>query len=235
MGDKDTYVRKIFASIANRYDLLNTLLSFNQDTYWRKFAVAKTELRNGERALDVATGTGKLALELSEKLGEEGKVTGIDFCQTMLTNARQKLAKEGHQNMELIQTNAESLPFPDNTFDCATIGFGLRNMSDIKQVLRETTRVLREGRRLVCLEFSLPGNQIFRWIYHLYSYTLLPLLGWLISGNRDAYLYLPKSIEAFPSPVQLEEFMETAGLENIEIYPLTLGIVTVHIGTKKGA
>jgi len=235
MGDKDTYVQKMFSSIANRYDLLNTLLSFNRDKYWRQFTVAKTELRNGERVLDIATGTGKLALELSEKLGEEGKVTGIDFCPDMLSNARQKLKKAGYKNVELIQINAESLPFPDSTFDCATIGFGLRNMSDIKQVLQETTRVLREGRRLVCLEFSLPGNQIFRWIYHLYSYTLLPLFGWLISGNRDAYLYLPRSIEAFPSPAQLEEIMETAGLENIEIYPLTLGIVTVHVGTKKGA
>ena len=234
MGEKETYIQKMFSSIANNYDFLNTLLSFNRDKYWRKFAVSKTDLGYGGKALDVATGTGKLALELAKRVGKEGKVIGIDFCQKMLSNAQHKLRKTRYQNVELIQTNAEALPFPDGAFDCATIGFGLRNSTDIRQTLQEMTRVLKVDGRLVCLEFSQPGHQIFRWIYHLYNSSILPFAGWLISRNRDAYTYLPRSIEEFPSPLQLEQTMEKVGLTNIEVYPLTLGIVTVHIGTKKG-
>jgi len=232
--ETEAYVRETFSSIASNYDLLNTLLSFNRDKYWRNFAVSKTGLGYGEKALDVATGTGELALELAEKVGREGMVTGIDFCQKMLSNAQDKLGKARCQNVELIQTSALALPFPDSAFDCATISFGLRNVVDIKQTLREMTRVLKVGGRLVCLEFSQPNHRIFRWIYHLYNSSILPFVGWLISRNRDAYTYLPRSIEEFLSPLQLKQTMEKVGLRNIEVYPLTLGIVTVHIGTKKG-
>jgi len=234
MGEKDAYVKKMFSSIAKSYDFLNTLLSFNCDKYWRKFTVSKTGLGYGGKALDAATGTGELALELAAKVRREGMVTAIDFSREMLSNAQDKLRKAQYKNIELIRTNVLALPFTDNTFDCATIGFGLRNVTNIKQTLQEMVRVLKVDGRLVCLEFSQPGQRILRWIYHLYIFGLLPLLGWLISRNRDAYTYLPRSIKGFPSPLQLRQTMEKAGLTNIEVYPLTLGIVTVHVGTKKG-
>jgi len=234
MNESSSYVLKMFSSIASRYDLLNTILSFNRDKYWRKFAVSKTRLRDGESVLDVATGTGDLALELTGRVGSKGRVTGVDFCENMLANARYKLKRNGYQNVEFILANAEALPFPNNTFDCTTISFGLRNMADIEQTLREMTRVLKVGGRLVSLEFSQPPSRAFNRIHHLYIFGLLPLLGWLMSGNRDAYDYLPRSIEEFPSPVQIRQIMENLGLRNIEVCPLTFGTVTVHVGTKKG-
>ena len=183
----------MFSSIANNYDLLNTLLSLNRDKYWRKFAVSKIGLRCGGEVLDVATGTGKLALELARKVGQEGRVTGIDFCARMLSNAQHELRKTRCKNVELIQTNAEALPFADGAFDCATISFGLRNMTDIKQPLQEMTRVIKVGGKLVCLEFSRPSHRILRWIYRLYIFTLPPFLGWLISKKQKC-LYLPSTV-----------------------------------------
>lgn len=234
MSDKSTYIQEMFSSIANNYDLLNTLLSFNRDKSWRQFAIFKAGLRHGEKVLDVATGTGKLALELARKVGTEGRVTGVDFCERMLDNAQQRLRKARYQNIELIRTDALALPFVDGVFDCATVGFGLRNVTNIKQALQEMTRVLKMDGRLVCLEFSQPSQPMLRRIHHLYIFSLLPFLGWLISRNGDAYTYLPRSIEEFLAPYQLEQIMKKVGLSNIEVYPLTFGIVTVYIGTKKG-
>lgn len=231
-GNKEAYVHQMFSSIAGNYDLLNTLLSFNRDKYWRGFAISKAGLRVGGEALDVATGTGKLALELARKVGEGGKVTGVDFCQEMLNRAQDKLAKRGCHNVKLTLARAEALPFPDNTFDCATIGFGLRNVADIEQTVQEMTRVVKVGARVVCLEFSQPGNRIFRAIYQPYLFHVLPFLGELVSRNGNAYTYLPRSIVRFFRPHELRQVMEKVGLKDIEIYFLTMGIVAVHIGVK---
>jgi len=233
MGNKETYVQKMFSSIADKYDTLNTLLSLNRDKYWRRFAVSKAALNRGEKVLDVATGTGKLALELADKVGERGEVIGIDFCLEMLDKAKDNLRKAGCQNVALVQANAEALPFPDCIFDCATAGFVLRNVSDIEKTLQEMTRVLRPTGKLVCLEFSQPQNSIFRGIYRLYISGVLPFIGGLLSRNWHAYSYLPRSIVGFPSPLEVREVMEQTGLRNIAVYPLTFGTVTVYIGNKK--
>ena len=233
MRNKETYVQRLFSSIADRYDTLNTLLSLNRDKYWRRFAVSKAGLNSGEKVLDVATGTGKLALELADKVGGRGEVIGIDFCPKMLEKAKENLREAGCQNIALIQANAKALPFQDCIFDCAANGFGLRNVADIEQTLQEMTRVLRQGGKLICLEFGLPQNRIFRGIYRLYLFGLVPLVGGLLSRNWHAYIYLPRSIAEFPSPLELRELMEKTGLRNTVVYPLTLGTVTVHVGTKK--
>ncbi len=233
MANKETHVQQMFSSIAGYYDALNTLLSFNRDKYWRRFAISKVGLNSGEKILDVATGTGKLALELADKVGERGEVIGIDLCPEMLDKAKDNLRKAGRQNIALVQANAEALPFQDCIFDCATAGFVLRNVADIEQTLQEMTRVLRPTGKLVCLEFSQPRNRIFRGIYRLYLSGLLPLIGGLISRNWHAYRYLPRSIVGFPSPLEVRKIMEKIGLRNIAVYSLTFGTVTVYIGTKK--
>lgn len=227
MEDKASYIHSNFTAIADKYDLHNTLLSYNRDKYWRKFAVSKTGVTGGERILDIATGTGKLALELAKEAGERGEVIGIDFCQKMLDKARGK-----KENLELVLATSESLPFPEDTFDCATIGFALRNVVDMEKTIQEMIRVLKPGGKAVCLEFSHPRNRLFKKIYRLYIFTILPLIGGLISGHRDVYAYLPRSIEEFLQPEELVQIMEEAGLKDVQFYPLTWGITSVHVGTK---
>lgn len=227
MEGKTAYVHNLFSAIADKYDLLNTLLSFNRDKYWRKFTVSKTGVKGGEIALDVATGTGRLSRELAEKIGERGQVVGIDFCEKMLYKAKSR-----RTNIELVLATSESLPFPDDTFACATIGFALRNVTDIGKTLQETTRVIKLGGKVVCLEFSQPRQRLFRKIHHFYLFTILPFIGGLISGQREGYAYLPRSIMEFAKPEELKQVMEEVGLKDVQFYPLTWGVVTVHVGTK---
>ena len=225
MEAKTAYIQDMFSSIAHRYDLLNTLLSLNRDKYWRRFAASKASLKRGGTVLDLATGTGRLASELAEGVGEEGRVVGIDFCERMLIKAKNK-------RIELALADAASLPFADNTFDCAAIGFGLRNLANVEKTLQEISRVVKAGGEVVCLEFSLPHNRLFRKIHRFFLYNVLPPIGGLISRRRAAYEYLPRSISDFSNPEKLKQLLEEAGLEDIQIYPLTWGAVTVHVGVK---
>jgi len=218
----------MFSSIANHYDLFNTLFSFNRDKHWRKFTVSCAGLMPGELALDIATGTGRLASELSKE--SKAGVIGVDFCQKMLHKARDRAMNNGNTGFTL--ADAECLPFPDNTFDCATIGFALRNVADIERTLQEVTRVVKVGRRVVCLEFSHPPNKLFGKFYHFYLHTVLPFLGALLSRNEEAYTYLPQSIKAFPMVEELRQSMERVGLKEIQIHLLTMGVSAVHVGTK---
>jgi demethylmenaquinone methyltransferase/2-methoxy-6-polyprenyl-1,4-benzoquinol methylase len=234
-ASKETYIHKMFSSIADNYDFLNSLLSFNRDRYWRRFAVSKIEPAAGEQILDVATGTGALAWELSKRIGRGGKVVGVDFSKEMLRKAQGKLAKRRRHNLELICAKAEALPFPHDTFDYVSIGFALRNVTEMEQTLREMTRVLKIGGEMLCLEFSQPQHKIFRRIYYSYIFHILPFLGQAISKNKEAYAYLPKSIVEFSSPTELKQIMEKVGLEDIVAYPLTLGITTAHVAVKKAA
>jgi len=227
MSDKAAYVHRAFTAIAGRYDLLNTLLSFNRDRRWRRSTVSSLELKGSETVLDVATGTGKLALELQKRVGASGRVVGIDFCEPMLQKAKGQA-----YNIHLLLATSEGLPFPDNSFEGATIGFALRNVPDIEKTLRETTRVIKPGGKVVCLEFSRPRHPIMRSLHRFYLLRVLPTVGWLISGDKEAYLYLPRSIMEFPCAEELKAVMEKAGLERAQFRFLTWGVVAVHIGTK---
>lgn len=227
MSDKATYVHRAFTAIADRYDLLNTLLSFNQDRRWRKSTVSALDMKGPEAVLDVATGTGKLARELEMTAGAGGRVVGIDFCEPMLRKARAQI-----DSTTLVLATSESLPFPDNCFDGATIGFALRNVPDMEKTLREMTRVMKPGGKAVCLEFSQPRHPIMQGLHRLYLLRMLPTIGWLISGDKEAYLYLPRSIMEFPSAEELSAVMEKAGLERIRFRFLTWGVVAIHVGTK---
>lgn len=227
MNDKADYVHRAFTAIADRYDLLNTLLSFNQDSYWRKATVSALGLKGSEITLDIATGTGKLAQEIEIGVQSTGRVVGIDFCEPMLRKASLQ-ARETH----LVLATSEKLPFADNTFDGATIGFALRNVPDIEKTLRETTRVIKSGGKVVCLEFSRPRYPMIRSLHRFYLLHVLPTIGRLVSGNRDAYLYLPRSIMGFSSAEELKEIMERAGLQKVYFRFLTWGVVAIHVGNK---
>jgi demethylmenaquinone methyltransferase/2-methoxy-6-polyprenyl-1,4-benzoquinol methylase len=227
MSDKAAYVHRAFTAIADRYDLLNTLLSFNQDRHWRRSTTSTLELKGSEILLDVATGTGQLAQELERGVGAGGRVVGIDFCEPMLRKAQRQT-----DTIHLLLATSEGLPFPDNSFDGATIGFALRNVPDIEKTLRETTRVIKTGGRVACLEFSRPRHPIMQSLHRFYLLRVLPTIGWLVSGDREAYIYLPRSIMEFPSAEELKAIMEKAGLERVRFRFLTSGVVAVHVGTK---
>lgn len=232
-NDNEEYVQSIFSAIARKYDAINTVLSLNQDKYWRKFAVQQTRIKPGGYALDVCCGTGMMTVELARKVGVGGRVVGIDLNGEMLNIARKNLKESRfEENIEYIQGNAMELPFADNTFDCATIGFGLHDISEIKKVLKEMTRVVKPGGPVVCLDFSKPNVPVFKQIYNFYFDKCVPLLGRLGAGAAKPYRYLHTSWKAFPSQKELREVFNHQGLENTAYYELTGGVVSVHVGFK---
>jgi len=231
-SSKEEYVHDIFSSIAHRYDLLNTTLSFNRDKYWRRFAVSRCGLKPGGKGLDVCCGTGMLAIELARAVGVEGEVVGLDFCRNMLDRAVTNIAKTPFKSMiSLLQGNAVDLPFEDNSFDCATIGFALRNVPDIEKTIREMARVVRPGGRVVSLELSKPNAPVFKQAYYLYFDHIVPILGKLGIGMEGPYSYLPESLKVFPHQSEIKKIFEREGLFNTSYHELTGGIVTVHEGT----
>lgn len=230
---KEQYIKQLFAHIAPKYDLLNSLLSFNQHKYWRKFAARQCRLSPGDSALDVAAGTLEFAFELSRAVGIEGKVVGVDFCRPMLEIGRKKLDKRRIRNITLIEGNAERLPVQSDSFQAATIGFALRNVASVENTLAEMARVIKPGGRVVSLEFAKPEGTLFRHIYNLYFSHILPLIGGAVSGRRESYEYLPDSVKRFHSREELSRIMQKVGLGDIKVYDLTGGIVAVHIGTKR--
>ena len=230
-SSKEEYIERLFSSIAPRYDLLNSVLSFNRHKYWRAFAVEKCRLSLGDRALDVCTGTLDLAIGLSEIVGPSGSVLGVDFCRPMLEIGQRKLAARGIQNVSVAEENVEHLSVPSNSFDAATIGFALRNVENVENTLVEMTRAVKPGGRVVSLELAQPQGAIFRHIYGLYS-RLLPFIGGVLSGSKESYAYLPASVKRFYSREELAAIMAKVGLTDIEVYNLTAGIATVHVGIK---
>ncbi|GAW91887.1 demethylmenaquinone methyltransferase [Calderihabitans maritimus] len=230
---KEEYVHALFSSIAHRYDLLNTLLSFNRDRYWRYFAVKQTGLRPGGKGLDVCCGTGKLAIEQAKVVGPAGKVVGLDFCENMLEVGKKNVARTPYRDIiEFVQGNAIDLPFPDNTFDCATIGFALRNVPDIEKTISEMMRVVRPGGKVVSLELAKPSLPVFKQLYYFYFNRLVPFLGRLGVGLEGPYSYLPNSLKSFPHQEEIRQLFAGVGLEDARYYELTGGIVAVHVGTK---
>jgi demethylmenaquinone methyltransferase/2-methoxy-6-polyprenyl-1,4-benzoquinol methylase len=225
---KARYVNRLFSAVAPTYDLLNTVLSFGLHKRWRKRATDQCRLRPGDRALDVATGTGDFVLELRRRVGPEGLVVGTDFCAPMLKIGVKKVGNQGW----MLQSDALALPFPDGYFDAATMGFALRNVAGIQQTLNEMARVVRPGGRVVQLELSRPTSPLFRPLYYFYFQRLLPLVGKLIHGKKEDYAYLPASLKEFASREEVAEMFHIAGMEDVEIRDLTFGILTIYSGTK---
>lgn len=230
---KEAYVHALFSKIAHRYDLLNTVLSFNRDKYWRRFAVAQCGLKPGGCGVDVCCGTGMFALEQAKVVGLTGRVVGVDFCEEMLAKGRENIARTPYRDViEFVWGNAMNLPFADDTFDCATIGFALRNVPDITQTVREMARVVRPGGRVVSLELAKPSLPVFRQVYYFYFNRLVPLLGRLGVGLDGPYTYLPNSLKSFPHQAEIKEIFVSVGLQDAHYFELTGGIVAVHVGTK---
>jgi len=230
--DKSTLVRKMFGDIASRYDFLNNLLSFGLDPSWQAFAAAKCCPDSSGLVLDLATGTGNMARDITHKL-RPIQVVGLDFSPEMLAQARQKLNKHPSEPIELVLGDALNLPFPRGTFDSVTIGYALRNVTNLEHLFKEMVRVLKASGRAVLLELTRPHSPLFRRFYSLYLCQIIPRVGSLISGNQAAYTYLPESILKFPPPEEVAEIMRRAGFKRVEIHRLSLGAATVFVATKE--
>ena len=226
-------IRNLFNNIAPTYDLLNHLLSLGRDFYWRKKAVQELKGLEGW-ILDMATGTGDVAIEIIHQNGDHGKVFGLDFSEPMIKKARRKVLGKGlSQKIALSLGDALSLPFRDNTFHASIVAFGLRNIVEKEKALSEIVRVIKKGGKVIILEFTFPNKGLMRKIYPIYFQKVLPRVGGFISGNQGAYAYLPESVSHFASVENYEEIMRKVGLENVNSQSLTGGVVSTVSGIKK--
>ena len=232
LSDKGRGIRDMFDAIAPRYDLLNRLLSLGIDRRWRTFAVRQLDIPAGGRVLDVATGTGDVALEIAARTPASVHIVGADFTQGMLVHGLDKLGRSPYRDrIVLVNAPCEELPHPDAVFDGVTIAFGIRNVVDRAAGLREMFRVLRPGGRVVILEFSNPRSRLFKSLYYFYFRRLLPLIGGLLS-QRSAYQYLPDSVLEFPDQETFKGMMAAAGFTGLRHYDQTFGIATVYVGVR---
>jgi demethylmenaquinone methyltransferase/2-methoxy-6-polyprenyl-1,4-benzoquinol methylase len=229
-AEKAQRVAEVFDSVAQRYDLMNDLMSCGMHRLWKSFTIARSGVREGSRVLDVAGGTGDLALAFARKVGQSGQVWLTDINNAMLTNGRDRLCDKGCL-IPVAQCDAEKLPFPDDFFDCVTVAFGLRNMTHKDAALAEMRRVLRPGGRLLVLEFSRVWKPLAP-AYDFYSFKVIPRIGEIITRDEASYRYLAESIRVHPDQETLKGMMEQAGLEKVEYFNLTLGVVALHRGFK---
>jgi demethylmenaquinone methyltransferase / 2-methoxy-6-polyprenyl-1,4-benzoquinol methylase len=230
VGEKRARVAGVFDSVASKYDLMNDLMSFGVHRLWKRFVIDLAGVRAGEKVLDVAGGTGDLSREFARQVGPRGLVVLSDINAAMLGEGRRRLADRGVVNLPIVQANAECLPFAEGSFDCITIGFGLRNVTDKDKALRSMCRALKPGGRLLVLEFSKPTSEGLSKIYDQYSFKLLPLMGRLVANDEASYRYLAESIRMHPDQATLKSMMEAAGLGRTQVYNLTGGVVAVHRG-----
>lgn len=232
--EKGPRVRAIFDSVASRYDLLNDVMSLGIHRLWRRFAVKLAGVSRGERVLDLAGGTGDLSARLAPLVGPDGRVVLTDINVAMLLRGRSRLGNRGAlESIRYVQADAERLPFPDDYFECVTVAFGLRNVTDQDAALASVYRVLKPGGRLIVLEFCEPTLWGFRQLYDLYSFHVLPVMGRLIVGDGNSCRYLAESIRAHPDQETLKRMMEQAGFDHCEYFNLSGGIVAVHRGYKR--
>ncbi len=231
---KAAYVNTMFDTIAPRYDLMNRLMTFGMDRGWRHCVVAQAAPPVGGTALDVATGTGDIAIALAQRVGLRGTVLATDFSEGMMRPGPGKATKVGVGGIvRFMAADALDLPFPDATFDCVTTGFAMRNVTDIERAFREMRRVTKPGGHVVCLEVAKPRFPPVRFLHQRYFNWIVPLLGRIITEHSEAYRYLPESARNFPPPPALKAIMERAGLRDVHFRRLSLGAVAVHTGTKE--
>ena len=231
--EKQEKVAGVFHSVAQKYDVMNDLMSFGVHRLWKRFTIEMSGVRTDNRVLDLAGGTGDLAAKFSRIVGPGGQVVLSDINDSMLKVGRERLVDRGIAgNIEYVQANAEALPFPDNYFNAITIAFGLRNVTDKEKALRSMYRVLKPGSPLLVLEFSKPVLKPLNTIYDAYSFKLLPMMGKLIADDAESYQYLAESIRMHPDQETLKGMMQDAGFERTEYFNLTGGIVALHRGYK---
>lgn len=231
--EKAARVREVFDSVAARYDIMNDLMSLGIHRLWKRHAIELSGVRRGQRVLDLASGTGDLADRFAGLVGPDGLVVMSDINAAMLGEGRTRMLDRGRVgNLQYTLINAEKIPFPDDHFDCVTIGFGLRNVTDKQAALNEMFRVLRPGGRALVLEFSHPTSKALSKVYDLYSFSVLPTLGRLVVNDPGSYRYLAESIRMHPNQETLRAMMETAGFERCEYFNHTGGIVAIHRGYK---
>ena len=232
-NEKTSLVEGIFNSVADRYYLMNHLMSIGIHRIWKRFAIELSAVREGNSVLDIAGGTGDLAIKFSDIVGPDGTVVLADINESMLKVGRDKLLdKCWRSNINFVQTDAQKLPFPDANFECITIAFGLRNVTDKSAALKSMYRALKPGGRLLILEFSKPTNEILAKAYDTYSFHILPLMGKIVANDSDSYKYLAESIRMHPDQEELQILVEDAGFSNCDYYNMTGGIVAIHRGIK---
>ncbi len=232
-SDKQSLVGDVFRSVASNYDVMNDAMSLGVHRAWKWFAVAQSGVSAGDKVLDLAAGSGDLSLKFAKKVGEHGHVIVTDINEAMLAQGRKRLVDAGIAgNVDYCLVNAEDLPFDDNTFDCISISFGLRNVTHKETALASMARCLKPGGRAIILEFSQPTNETFRKFYDTYSFNVIPALGEFIANDRDSYQYLVESIRQHPPQEELKEMMLGAGFDHVHYHNLTGGVVALHIGYK---
>ena len=231
--EKAGKVAEVFHSVADKYDLMNDLMSGGIHRLWKRITIEMSGVRRGNTVLDIAGGTGDLTAKFSRIVGPEGTVVLADINDSMLKVGRDRLMDRGVvNNIQFSQADAQYLPFPDNTFDVITIAFGLRNVTDKDLALRSMLRVLKPGGRLLVLEFSKPGNPLLSKVYDTYSFSILPKLGQLFASDADSYQYLAESIRMHPDQATLQAMMDEAGFANTDFHNMTGGVVALHRGVK---
>lgn len=233
LHEKAGKVAEVFHSVASKYDLMNDLMSFGLHRVWKHFTLAESGVRLGHQVLDIAGGTGDLARIFAKKVGKTGHVILADINEKMLKQGRQRLVDQGIvANVGYVQADAEQLPFPDNYFDCISIAFGLRNVTDKAAALRSMFRVLKPGGKCLVLEFSKPLLPLLNSIYHAYSFKIIPKLGAWIAGDEESYQYLVESIRMHPDQEALKLLMQESGFEEVDYHNFSGGIVALHKGFK---
>ncbi len=225
-------INAMFSSIADRYDITNDILSFGTHRLWRQQLIKFAEIKEGQKILDLCTGTGDLAIALKKKVGKNGEVVGLDFVQKMLERAKEKIDKTPLGDIKLIQADAANLPLPDNYFDCVTVSFGIRNVTDIPRCFAETRRVLNDKGYFVVLEFGQAQAPIFSELYQFYSKYFMPTIGGLLTGNKEAYAYLPRTANAFPCGEKFVAMLKEAGFKNIKCKALFSGLAYIYVAYK---